>query len=281
MTAQTHPYQFTRRYTGPIEAVIMDWAGTTVDFGSVAPIRAFQQLFANEGVPISETEARGPMGTEKREHIRQLCAHPRIRAEWTRVKGSEPSSGDIDRMYDDFVPLQIDSIAKTAQLIPGMLDALAWMRAHHIRIGSNTGYAASMIGGLLAHAAEQGYTPDANVCATEVPKGRPYPHMSLKNAIDLGVQHLCACIKIDDTLTGIEEGLNAGMWTIGVAVSGNEVGLTLEAWNALSSEEQQSRRSAAYQRMHSCGAHYVIDSIADVIPCLEDINARLARGEKP
>ncbi len=280
MNATNH-YRFERRYTGPIEAVIMDWAGTTVDFGSLAPIRAFQSLFRNEGIPISEPEARGPMGTEKREHIRQLCAHPRIREAWIELKGAAPSEADIDRMYDDFVPLQIDSIANTARLIPGMTDALAWMRSQNIRIGANTGYAASMIEGLVAVAAEQGYTPDSNVCATEVPKGRPYPYMSMKNAMDLGVQHLGACVKIDDTLTGIEEGLNSGMWTIGLAVSGNEVGLSLEDWNALDSEEQDKRRAAAYQRMQQGGAHYVIDSIADVVPCLEDIAARLAKGEKP
>jgi len=277
----TPKYQFERRYVGPIEAVIMDWAGTTVDFGSMAPIRAFQRLFAEEGLPISEAEARGPMGTEKREHIRQLCAHPRIRDAWKEVKGEYPTDADIDRMYDDFVPLQIDAIAQTAELIPGLTEALDWMRANDIRIGGNTGYASTMIEGLLARAAEQGYTPDSNVCATEVPKGRPYPHMSLKNAMDLGVQHLCACVKIDDTLTGIEEGLNAGMWTIGVAVSGNEVGMSLEDWQALSTEEQELRRTAAYQRMTASGAHYVIDSIADMIPCLEDIAARLAVGEKP
>ncbi|MBA4501214.1 phosphonoacetaldehyde hydrolase [Marinobacterium marinum] len=277
----TPKYQFERRYVGPIEAVIMDWAGTTVDFGSMAPICAFQRLFAEEGLPISEAEARGPMGTEKREHIRQLCAHPRIRDAWHEVKGEYPTEADIDRMYDDFVPLQIDAIAQTAELIPGLTDALEWMRANDIRIGGNTGYASTMIEGLLARAAEQGYTPDSNVCATEVPKGRPYPHMSLKNAMDLGVQHLCACVKIDDTLTGIEEGLNAGMWTIGVAVSGNEVGMSLEDWQVLSEAEQELRRAAAYQRMTASGAHYVIDSIADVIPCLEEISARLAVGEKP
>lgn len=281
MSKTTSPYLFERRYTGPLEAVIMDWAGTTVDFGSMAPIRAFQRLFAEEGIPISEAEARGPMGTEKREHIRQLCAHPRINEAWTTLKSTAPSETDIDRMYDDFVPLQIDAISQTARLIPGLTDALEWMRGQNIRVGANTGYAASMIEGLVAMAAEQGYNPDSNVCATEVPKGRPYPYMSMKNAMDLGVKHLGACVKIDDTLTGIEEGLNAGMWTIGVAISGNEVGLSLEEWNELDASEQATRRSAAYARMSSAGAHYVIDSIADVVPCLEAINQRLSKGEKP
>ena len=138
-----------------------------------------------------------------------------------------------------------------------------------------------MIGGLLANAAEQGYKPQSNVCATDVPKGRPFPHMCLRNAIELGVSDVKACVKIDDTLTGIDEGLSGGMWTIGVAVSGNEVGLPLDEWNALSEEEQEIRRQAAYKRFYQAGAHYVVDSIADVVPCLEEIQLRLQSGETP
>lgn len=273
-------YRYERQYTGPLQAIIMDWAGTTVDFGSMAPIRAFQKLFETHGVPISEEEARGPMGTEKREHIRQLCAHPRIRRAWTEVKGAEPTEADIDSMYDEFVPLQIDAIAQTAVLIPGLLDTLAWAQENDVKIGANTGYAGVMIEGLLANAAEQGYKPESNICATQVPQGRPYPYMAMMNAIELGVENLGACVKIDDTLTGIDEGLNAGMWTIGVAVSGNEVGMSLEHWNALEEEEQDRLRARAYDRFLRAGAHYVVDSIADVIPCLEEIEARMAAGEK-
>ncbi len=274
-------YRYERQYTGPLQAIIMDWAGTTVDFGSMAPIRAFQNLFANQGLPISEEEARGPMGTEKREHIRQLCDHPRIRAAWTELKGDEPTVADIDRMYDEFVPLQIAAIAETAVLIPGLTDLLAWCEEFDVAVGANTGYADVMIEDLLANAAEQGYKPASNICATQVPQGRPYPYMAMMNAIELGVQNLAACVKIDDTLTGIDEGLNAGMWTIGVAVSGNEVGMCLEDWSALSETEQDQLRAKAYDRFNRAGAHYVVDSIADVTPVLEEIEMRLAAGEKP
>lgn len=274
-------YQFTRRYMGPLQAVIMDWAGTTVDFGSMAPIHAFRRLFDQNKTPITIAEARAPMGAEKREHIRQLCAMPRVRDAWAAAHGSEPTTADIDRMYEEFVPLQIEAIAQCGQLIPGLEETLSWCREQEIAIGANTGYADRMIEGLLAAAAEQGYTPDSNVCATDVPKGRPYPHMALKNAIELEVSDVAACVKIDDTLTGIDEGLSAGMWTIGVAVSGNEVGLSLNEWQALSEEEQQVRRRAAYQRFHQAGAHYVVDSIADVVPCLMEIQERLAAGDAP
>lgn len=274
-------YHFTRRYIGPVQAIIMDWAGTTVDFGSMAPIRAFQNLFAENKAPITIAEARAPMGAEKREHIRQLCEMPRIRDAWQESHGTVPTEADIDRMYEEFVPLQVAAIAECGQLIPGLTDTLAWCKANDIAIGANTGYADRMIGGLLENAAKQGYEPQSNVCATDVPKGRPFPHMCLKNAIELEVSDVAACVKIDDTLTGIDEGLSAGMWTIGVAVSGNEVGLPLEEWLALPEEEQNRRRKAAYQRFYQAGAHYVVDSIADVVPCLEEIQQRLNVGEAP
>ena len=274
-------YRYERQYTGKLQAIIMDWAGTTVDFGSLAPIRAFQGLFANQGVPISEVEARGPMGTEKREHIRQLCSHPRIRTLWTEVKGGAPTETDVNRMYAEFVPLQIAAIAETAILIPGLTELLAWAGQNEIKVGANTGYADIMIQGLLAKAAEQGYTPASNVCATQVPKGRPYPYMAMMNAIELGVENLAACVKVDDTLTGIDEGLNAGMWTVGVAVSGNEVGMSLDEWNATDTEQQNLLRSRAYDRFNRSGAHYVIDTVADLIPVLEEIEMRMSTGEKP
>jgi phosphonoacetaldehyde hydrolase len=92
---------------------------------------------------------------------------------------------------------------------------------------------------------------------------------------------VAACVKVDDTIPGVEEGLNAGMWSIGLAVSGNEVGLSLEDWRALSSDEQHTRRERAYRRMLQSGAHYVVDTIADLLPCIKDIEARLRRGERP
>lgn len=274
-------YRYNRQYVGPVQAIIMDWAGTTVDFGSRAPIKGFQGLFASRGVEITEAEARGPMGAEKREHIRQLCALPRIRQIWQEQHGRLPDEQDIDSMFADFIPLQIAAIAESSELIPGVTDLLAWAEQRDIRIGANTGYAESMVAGLLARAAEQGYSPESMVCATQVTKGRPYPYMSLTNAMQLGVLNLAACVKIDDTQPGIDEGLNAGMWTIALAVSGNEVGLSLEEWQALSSEQQDALRAPAFAKFRQGGAHYVVDTIAGAVGCLEDISQRLARGEKP
>ena len=184
-------------------------------------------------------------------------------------------------MFADFVPLQLECLSNYSALIPGTLETVAALRSRGIKIGSTTGYLREMMEINLRDAKKQGYEPDSTVCASDVPAGRPHPHMCLQNVINLQVSPVEACVKIDDTIPGIEEGLNAGMWTIGLAVSGNEVGLALKDWTALPEAEKQLRRQRAYDRMRKGGAHYVVDTIAEMLPSIDDIEARLARGEKP
>jgi phosphonoacetaldehyde hydrolase len=105
--------------------------------------------------------------------------------------------------------------------------------------------------------------------------------MCLQNAQLLGVYPMEACVKVDDTLPGIEEGLNAGMWTIGLAKTGNEIGLNGPEIEGLPPGELAAKLARAYRRFAHVGSHYVVDGIWDVPAVLDDINARLARGERP
>ena len=102
--------------------------------------------------------------------------------------------------------------------------------------------------------------------------------MCLQNMMNLGVSPVEACVKIDDTRPGIEEGLNGGMWTIGLAISGNEIGLSLKDWKKLPKADQERMRAGAYTRMYQSGAHYVVDAITDIVPCLDDIEATAGAG---
>ncbi len=274
-------FSYQRRYTGPVQAVIFDWAGTTVDFGSRAPIQAFMALFEANQVPISEAEARGPMGMEKRDHIAAVLALPRVSAAWQSAQGSAATSSDIDRLYADFLPYQLAAIGRCAQLLPGAKEIFAELRARGCKIGSNTGYARIMLDALAPLAAAQGYEPDSTVTASDVGRGRPSADMLWKNMAELRVENAAAAVKVDDTVVGIEEGLNAGCWTVGVAISGNEVGLSLQEWQALDASQQEPLRQRAYQRLRAAGAHYVIDSLADLMPVINDIERRLGTGERP
>ena len=274
-------FTYQRRYRGPIQAVLLDWAGTTMDHGCIAPAVVFVEVYKRHGVPISMEEARIPMGAHKRVHIQKISELDGVRRRWQETHGRLPTDDDVTRMFADFVPLQLACLSDYSELIPGTLDAVAAMRARGIKIGSTTGYTTEMMKINLEDARRQGYAPDSTVCASDVPAGRPYPYMCLLNVINLGVSPVDACVKVDDTVPGIEEGLNAGMWTVGLAMSGNEVGLPWKDVQALDPADRERRRQRAVVRMHQGGAHYVVDSIAELIPCLDDIEARIARGERP
>ncbi len=279
--SQIFDFSYSRSYRGPVQAVLLDWAGTTMDFGCMAPAVVFVEVFQRQGVPISMEEARAPMGAHKRVHIQKITQLDAVRRRWQEKHGRPPSEDDVDAMFADFVPLQLECLSTYSDLIPGTLEVVAALRRKGIKIGSTTGYTTEMTAINLRDAERQGYRPDSTVSASEMPAGRPYPFMCLQNAINLQVDCVQACVKVDDTIPGVEEGLNAGMWTVGLAISGNEVGLSLADWEALPEDEKQIRRERAYRRMLQSGAHYVVDTIADLLPCVEDIEARIRRGEKP
>ncbi len=269
------------QYIGSVQAVIFDIAGTIFDHGSVAPIIAFQQLFESIGIPITQEEARIPMGSEKREHIRQLLDMPRIEAAWREKFTHIPNGKDIDQLYNDFVPFQIKAIHRTAQPINGLTKTINFLQRQGCKIACNTGYAREMADAITPYMQSAGFKPDSFVCATEVPRGRPYPDMSLKNALEVGVDCMQACVKVDDTGVGIQEGLNAGMWTVGVALSGNEVGMSEADWDNLTGDEKELLKKRAYQKLYQAGAHFVIDSISTLPTTIKDINQRLSSGQKP
>lgn len=274
-------FVFQRSYRGSLKAVILDWAGTTMDFGCLAPAVVFREIYSRFGVEITMEQAREPMGAHKRVHIQQISQIDAVRNKWKEVHGAFPTEADIDKMFEAFIPAQLAVLADYADLIPGCLEACADFRARGLKIGSTTGYTQDMMDLLQAEATKRGYTPDSTVCATEVPAGRPEPWMCVKNAMNLRIFPMEAIVKIGDTLPDIFEGLNAGMWTIGLAMTGNELGLSEAELNALDPAVRERKRQRAYTRMAQAGAHYVVDSIADVAPLLDDINARLARGDRP
>ena len=274
-------FLFQRSYRGNLKCAILDWAGTTMDYGVYAPAVVFLEVFRRHGVEITMEEARAPMGIHKKMHLREIAETPAVAARWRQVIGREVQAEDIDHMFADFVPLQLACLGRYAQLIPGTLKALADFKARKMVTGSTTGYTRAMVDIILQDAKKQGYTPDCTIAADEVPAGRPFPYACWKNAIELQVWPVEACVKIGDTIPDIGEGLNAGMWAIGLALSGNEVGLNEQEVRALEPEERLRRTHRATERLAMAGAHYVVEGIWDIPPVIDEINRRLAGGEKP
>jgi phosphonoacetaldehyde hydrolase len=276
-----HSSDHRQRYQGPVRAVIFDWAGTTVDYGSMAPVDAFIELFRRHDLTVTAEEARRPMGSYKKDHVRLILEMAPVTEQWQRLYGRAPSPNNVEQLYREFIPLQTEVIARHAEVIPGVADTMNWLRKQGIVTGSTTGYTREMMAPLLPLAAAAGFAPQSTVCADEVPAGRPAPWMAITSAMRLGVYPMEACVKVGDTLVDIAEGLNAGMWTVGITKTGNELGLTIAEVEALNPSDLASKLQAASDRLLQAGAHYVIEDVAHLSAIVAAIGERLKRGERP
>lgn len=261
-----------------LAAVIFDWAGTMIDFGSRAPVIALVKLFAAAGIAVTEAEAREDMGRTKIDHIRAMLTQPRIARAWAGRHGVAPGEADVVRLFGAIGPMMREAAAECAELIPGAAEVAARLRQAGVRIGSCTGYSRDMMADILPRAAEQGYRPDLVVCAGETVEGRPSPLMVWKNLVELGAWPANACVKVDDAEVGIAEGRAAGVWTVGIAASGNAVGLSRAEFAALAPADRDSRIDQARQRLYDAGAHQVIDTIADLPAILPAFSPRWTLG---
>ena len=281
--SQFGDFTYSRSYRGEVQALVLDWSGTLADAYVIAPAVVFVEVFKNQGVEISMLEARGPMGLRKDLHILELTRDPEIVARWEGVHGKAPDQSDVDAMFADFVPAQLSCLRKYTTLLPGVKDVCLRLQKQGIKIGASTGFVRSMVDILLEDCIKQGLTPDATVAGDEVIHGaRPAPHMVYKNLDLLGVDQIQSVVKVDDTASGVGEALNAGCWGVGVVRYSNYLNInSQEEADDMSDEELARRMAHTREILLRTGAHYVIDSLADIEPVIADINARLARGEKP
>jgi phosphonoacetaldehyde hydrolase len=269
--------------TSPIQAVIFDWAGTIVDFGSFAPttifVEAFRQGFNFE---ITLAEARIPMGLGKWDHIQQVGLLESVNARWNEKFGRPMNSDDVDTIYAAFMPLQKAKVADHAEPILDAVEVINGLKEKGIKIGSCSGYPREVMDVLSPVAADYGYKPDAIVATDDlIQGGRPAPFMALKNVIDLKVTDVKACIKVDDSAPGIFEGHNAGMWTIGLLLSGNEAGITLEEFEKADEATLETARQNAANSFKASAPHYLIDTINDLPKIIVDIERKIQQGERP
>ena len=275
-------FVYRRIYKGPVKLVIFDWAGTTMDYGCYAPVVVFVEVFNRRGVEITMEQARRPMGLKKLDHIRAISQQDGVAALWKQVHGKACAEADVQEMFEkDFVPLQVACIADYSALIPGTVETVNELKGLGKIIGSTSGYFTEAMEINFREAKKQGYVPDVNSCASDVPAGRPEPWMVISNMQQARVFPPEAVVKIDDTKPGIAEGLNAGTWTIGLSKTGNEVGLNEQELAALSAEEVKRKVDRAADGLAKSGAHYVVESISDVPAVIAQIEQRLKMGDRP
>ena len=260
----------------PVKAAIFDWAGTMVDFGCMAPVHALVDVFAVEGIALSVAEARRDMGKAKRDHVAAILADAGVAARWTAQHGKAPDEADLDRIYRLLEPAMTEAASRASTLIPGAAQVFGELVALGVRIGSGTGYTPEMMAAIRASAAAQGYEPEVVICAGDTPSGRPAPLMTWAALIKLDAWPARHCIKIDDAPVGIVEGKEAGCWTVGIAASGNGVGLDRDALLALPDADRAARIASAAKELTDAGADFVIDDISQLMPVVHEIARRIS-----
>jgi phosphonoacetaldehyde hydrolase len=259
----------------PIQLVVLDWAGTTVDFGCFGPVASFRQALERHGVSPTDEQVRIPMGAAKIDHLRALLELPELSDQWQTRHGRGWDESDVARIYrDDYVPLQMETIARHDRLVPGLLPAVAALRDRGIKLATSTGYFREAARLVFDSASRQGYARDLDVLPDEVPAGRPAPWMIFHAMETLGVYPPSSVVKVGDTPIDIAEGRNAGAWSVGVIASSNEVGLSEEAWAALPDRERRAIVESVRSKFEQAGAHAAIETLAELPGLIADLERR-------
>lgn len=264
-----------------VAAVLFDWAGTMIDFGSRAPVLAMHEVLDAERLPTGEATIRRYMGMAKREHITAIFSEPEVAAQWRAAHGADWSEADVDRIMFALEPAMRASAAACSTLIPGAAAVFENLAQRGIKVGSTTGYTRTMMEPILAAARAQGYDPAVTVCAGDTDLGRPAPLMLWRAMAMLGAWPVRQCIAVDDAPVGIAAGVNAGVWTVGIAGSGNGVGLSTEDFAALGLVERDRRMAPVIAEFKAAGADFVIATVADVPHVIKAVEALLAAGQVP
>ena len=257
-----------------IEAVIFDWAGTTVDYGCLAQVQAFITAFEEYGITPALAEVREPMGMLKRDHVRTMMNMDRIRSEWKRIHGRDFTEADVEKVYQTSEASILKIVHRFTDPKPHVPETMRYLREKGIKVGSTTGYTDEMMRIVAPAAAEKGYCPDCWFSPNSVGNfGRPYPYMILENLKKLEITCVSAAVKIGDTAADIREGLAAGMPSLGVVEGSSVLGLTEEEYAALSSEEKELCCRRAEEKFLAAGATAVLRNLSELPAYLKKLEA--------
>lgn len=261
-----------------IRLVVLDWAGTAVDFGCFAPVDAFVRVFTDRGVEVSVAEARQPMGLHKKDHIREMLSQAPLAERWRVVRGRDWTEADVEELYEAAGPMQLAAIGPNSAPVPGVVDAVKELRKTGVHLAGTTGYFLEAATACFAAAKAHGYELDANICADEVPQGRPAPWMIFRHMERFGVYPPSTVLKVGDTVADIAEGRNAGAWSYGVIDSSSEVGLSQADFDRLTEAERDGLRQRVREKFIAAGAHGTINTMAELVPLVESLNRQLSSG---
>ncbi|NSN06871.1 phosphonoacetaldehyde hydrolase [Enterococcus faecalis] len=256
------------------KTVILDWAGTTVDFGCMAPVEAFKKAFKNKKIELTDEEIRKPMGMLKLDHIKQLLTLDNVKKQWFQIYGKYSDETDADNIYHDFEKYLFEDLGKNSSLKPDTKQAIKRIKQIGYNIGSTTGYTKEMMKIVIETAKAAGYHPDYVVTPDDVHSfGRPYPYMIFENMRFFGNSSIKEVIKVGDTLSDIKEGKNAGVLSVAITEGSSEMGVSLEEYNKLSKEEMNYLNQKTAEHFYKHGADLCVKNLLELADILQNYSS--------
>lgn len=256
-----------------IEAVIFDWAGTTVDYGCFAPVQAFQNAFEAYGLHPTFDEIRQPMGMLKIDHIKTMLDMDSLKKEFQTVYQRSYTDADIHQIYHIFEKELMKGIDKHTKIKPYVIETVQKLRDMGIKIGSTTGYTDMMMKPVLESAKEQSYQPDCWYSPDATNHfGRPYPYMIFKNMMSLNIASVHHVLKVGDTVSDIKEAVNAGVYAVGVIEGSSLMGYSEEEYQLLSPTKKEKAVAKVKQIYVDNGVNAVILNLSELPQLIETLS---------
>jgi len=278
-----------KRFHGEPAAIFVEMEGCLLDHGCMVTVNAIVALFAEKGVTITDVEAaskqEGLVGTDitsKKSQLRHVLMNV-CKGKWEAATGSAPTEWDLEALFKEFPRLVLDNL-KTTKPVAGAVDAVRALQAKGLKVAIASNFSGEAKDAWARTAHFHGIEPDASMACAEVPNpGRteafscvlPEPWRCMALAGTLGIFPMCGGIRVSSTQFGCEEGLNAGMWTVALKATG-----LVSAFNHPGETEAQRQKRVA-EGFYAVGCHYVVDGIWELPKVVEDIEARMCRGESP
>lgn len=257
---------------GKVEAVIFDWAGTTVDYGCFAPVQAFKDAFNVYGLEPTNDQIRQPMGKLKIDHIKTMLKMPSINQEFIKRYNRNFNDEDVNKIYKLFEKSLMSQIVNHTKVKPYVLETVKKLKEMRIKIGSTTGYTDMMMAPVLKSAKKQGYVPDCWYSPDSTNNiGRPYPYMIFKNMMTLNISSVRNVIKVGDTISDIQEGTNAGVVVVGVIEGSSLLGLNEKEFELLSDYERTRVVAKVKEAYLMAGADFVINNLSELIDVIKEV----------
>jgi phosphonoacetaldehyde hydrolase len=270
-----------------IKACIFDLGGTIIDRYSLTPLLAFRKAFKKYAIDLSPSLIRKDMGLNKMDHINKIFENTDIQKQWLGLNLEIADNRVRKDIFKGFSKIQAKETIERMKIIPETIGCMRYLQDNNILTGVTTGFDYEQTMRVKSLLETYNINLDSYVSSTclDLP-ARPEPYMIHKNMDNLDLDDAREIIKIDDTVSGIQEGLNAGCLT--VAVSRWSVNMGIDSYEdmmkldnvimdgsnnySLNYHNHKEKLKESREILEKSGAHYVIDTLEELPGIIEHIN---------